>query len=197
MIAVAVLFFGFAYFVKGGGMGQLVPRWDVIRDSHVVVDRLLDGKSLSTILVFGFVWAATNDVLFALTCSAGWLLAVAPSMGEEHGAVGRVGHAWGQYVTWMPTLNRAKFMGVDLAYREGRNYGIKKAIQRGVWMGACMTVATGYIPFLLFSLLFVPAVFVGQQVNWWVLKKSGWTLSEPLIGAAVFGLPMGIFLNSL
>lgn len=57
------------------------------------------GKALSAGLVFSFVVNDTDNILTALFMTAAWLLAVAPSMGEEAGAIGRVGHWWENIVS--------------------------------------------------------------------------------------------------
>lgn len=194
--AIIILFFGFAYALKGGSGANIFPWWGRLRESNVILERLLDGKVISTLGVFLFslfiltpvmvtissgefgVPEYDLDFMASLLIAAAWLLSVAPSMGEEHGAIGDHKEAWGQYVT-----------NEDF----GRLYGVKKGIQRGVWMGAFMALATGYLPFVCFSLLFVPCVCVGQILNRIILKQRGWTLAEPIIGAVVFGAPTALW----
>jgi len=121
------------------------------------------------------------NLLSAFVFGLAWLAAVAPSMGEEHGAIGTSRHGWGDYVEHADSF--------------GRIYGIKKGTQRGVWMGACMALATGFIPFIAFSLLFVPAVFIGQEIYYRITGNDSWVLSEPLIGAFVFGVPAALMVG--
>lgn len=183
--------FGILYALKGGS-GNILTWWDRVRATNKFTERLMDGKIISTIgaflfaLLFNVTTVSVDGGAYgvpeyavhfwpALVFAGAWLLSVAPSMGEEHGAVGRIGNAWGEYVEYDEDF--------------GRSYGIKKAIQRGVWMGAIMAFATGYIWYIPASLLFVPAVFAGQQLGYMIFKRDGWVLSEPLIGAFVFGLP--------
>lgn len=172
---IIILFFAIAYAVKGGSMNVL-KNWDRLRDKSKILDTVLDGKILSTLMVFVFsaIYFEPHGWLPFLVPLA-WLAAVAPSMGEEHGAVGDYKGALPVY------LERA-------ITKRGRLYDAKKALQRGVWMGACMTLATGSTLFILTSLLFIPAIWVGQSINLLVLRQHGWTLAEPIIGASVFGL---------
>ncbi len=195
---IIIALFALFYALKGGSGKTLFPWWEKFRASNVFTERLLDGKVISTIGVFIFGLFAqletisinggafgvpeyTLDLHGAIFLAVAWLLAVAPSLGEEHGAIGRVGHAWGSYVT-SPNVF-------------GREYGVKKGLQRGVWMGACMALVTGFIPFICTSLLFVPAVFIGQEITFRLTGRDGWALSEPIIGAAVFGLGVALWLS--
>lgn len=189
--------FAILFAIKGGS-GNIFTNWNHVRQKNKLLNFLLDGKVLSTILVWIVITAWTADAILAVKIALAWLIAVAPSMGEEHGAIGRIGHAWGPYVQWMPTLERKELFGCLFTYREGRMYGFKKALQRAVWIGAALTVATGYTPFILFALCcYVPAVFIGQQFNWMIFKSDGWTLAEPLIGLLVIGIPMALYIQGI
>ena len=44
------------------------------------------------------------------------------------------------------------------------------------------------------SLLFVPSVFIGQEITYRLTGRDGWALSEPLIGALVFGLGVALWI---
>ena len=186
-----IAFFGLAYAIKGASVFDFTK----IRAKSKILERLFDGKVLSTIMVgiFGIVTYEGND-LYPLILMAAWLLAVSPSMGEEHGAIGYFSLRYWRFHDTL--LNRIKACFVELdgyksTYR-GRMYDVKKGLQRGVWMGAVMAFATGNLMFIPLSLLFVPAVFIGQGINRLILKRDGWTLAEPIIGAAVFGIGMAI-----
>ncbi len=187
--------FAFLYALKGGSGSTLFPWWKKFRETNKITERLLDGKVISTLGAFLFallfnaktvslnggafgVPEYTVQTVIALLFALGWLASVAPSMGEEHGAVGRWGNSWGEYVT----------KGF------GRKYGVKKALQRGVWIGACMVLATGFIPYLYFSLLFVPCVFIGQELGYRVTGKEGWALAEPIIGGFVYGIATSMWI---
>lgn len=204
-------FFTLLYAIKGGSGKTLFPWWKKLRETNAFTERLLDGKVISTIgaFLFGLVYTAHMvtpdggafgvpeydlDVMAAAKFALiGWLAAVAPSMGEENGAIGRVGHAWGEYLEWMPKVKDIDFFGQTLfSYSEGRMYGIKKGVQRGVWMGAMMAFALGSTVFIPYSLLYVPCVFIGQELYYRLTGKDSWVLTEPLIGLFVFGLPIAL-----
>lgn len=172
-----VLVFAVLYAIKGGS-GNLIPNWEKVRATNAVTERLMDGKVLSTVLLALIMFIPDVTIIEHVLVTIMWLVSVAPSMGEEHGAVGRWKHAWGQYID----------------YGFGRMYGVKKAIQRGVFIGACMALATGFTPYICFSLLFVPAIFIGQELSYRILKKDGWTIAEPIIGALVYGIPTALWL---
>jgi len=181
----SILVFGVLYAIKGGSGASVFKNWNEQRDKKKVLDIVLDGKILSTILAFAFTAAVTKDLSLSLAIAAAWLASCAPSMGEEHGAVGDYKGPWGPYMLYTKPDGKLQF---------GQSYGVKKAVQRGILFGAAFTLATGYLPFILASLLFVPAIYVGQCLNRLVLKVPGWTLAEPLIGGLVVGLPIGLFL---
>lgn len=99
------------------------------------------------------------------------------SMGEEAGAVGRWGHAWGQYI---------RVKDVDGENPFGRSYGVKKALHRGVFLGALLTLATGFTPFILAGASFPLVYFLGSTLTYLIMKKpQSWTLAEPIYGAVI------------
>lgn len=193
---ICIIVFGILYSIKGGSAPYFFANWRGVREKNWIYNRILDGKILSTLGAFVFALFATSDLVMLLgdkgvpeytlnflpsTLFAGaWLLSVAPSMGEEHGAIGTTRHGWGEYVEYSQGF--------------GRVYGIKKAVQRGVWIGAIMALGTGYIPYILFSFLFVPCVFVGQEAYYRFTSKDSWVLSEPIIGAVIYGVPTALWL---
>lgn len=184
-IVVSCVVCALAYAIKGGSGAEVFTNWNRVREKNSVWDRLLDGKTLSTIVMFLLALCYVPLGVAALI-ALGWLAAVAPSMGEEHGAVGDYKGGWGPYLTALRGDGSGKV-------QFGRTYGVKKAVQRGLLMGSVMTLVTSYLPFLVASVAFVPCVWAGQCLNQIILKKQGWTLSEPLIGAVLFGIPMGMF----
>lgn len=179
---ICMTFFALAYAIKGGS-GNILENWNKVRNSNKILERLMDGKVLSTIMVFVFaVIAFEGSEYYAVALPLAWLVAVAPSMGEEHGAIG-------DYKGALPGYLRQ-----DQTHR-GREYDVKKGLQRGVWMGAAMTLATGFVPFIWVSLLFVPVVFLGQCIDRLVMENPGWKITEFFIGAIIYGLPMALFLG--
>lgn len=192
--------FAALYAIKGGSGYRFFPNWNYVREKNRVYDRLLDGKVITPLLACLFFYIATGDFGHAVLFAGAWLLAVAPSMGEEHGAIGRFDfEELGRHDTLIDKIKHSTtalggYLRKDQTHR-GRFYDVKKGLQRGVWMGAFMTLATGFIPYICFSFLFVPCVFVGQEIGYRITGKDGWALSELIIGAVLFGLPTAIMLS--
>ena len=182
---ITFIWFAIAYAIKGGQGKSFFRNFKKVRDSHPILERLLDGKVLSTLMVliwacFATVWTQSNiggmdtAELSVVAITLAWLLSVAPSMGEEYGAI------------------RNDKNSPYLKYPEdfGREYGIKKAIQRGGFIGACMALATGSLLFIVSAaLLFVPLAWLAlNYAPAKIFDRWGW--SEILIGGFVYGLPM-------
>lgn len=136
--------------------------------------KYLDGKKLSAI-IFG-VWC----MLFfpwpqAALLGALWLAAVSPSMGEEAGAVGGYKGAWGPYI------ENPKF---------GRSYGVKKALQRGVWEGALLALILPPVPAILIGLTWPLAYYAGISVQQWRTNQvnADWHIAEFIRGAVLGGV---------
>lgn len=181
-----ILTFALAYGVKGGNLHAIFKNYGEVRERNYLLDRLLDGKVLSSIIVLA--WATSVTLItqqnltilpyewlspIAITCA--WLLSVAPSMGEEYSAI----------------LNSKSKNPYQDHFT--RSYGIKKAVQRGVWMGAIMALVTGYIGFIAASFAFVPLAWVAlHYAPKKILIPWGW--SEVLIGVVCFGVPFAFML---
>lgn len=194
MYLISILFFAAAYAIKGGWLG-MIPGVKKLRERNWFFDRLLDGKVASTIAVFFFfviaLWIQLgkfvdlgmpilNILLYTpAALSLAWLVGVSPSMGEEAGAVGRIGHAWGDYI--------------EKGF--GRSYGVKKALQRGVFLGAPFAIITGDPIFLILGALFPVMHFVGQQIYYMIHRVDSWKYAEPLIGAVCIGIGVGSYLS--
>lgn len=153
-----------------------------------IVSRAMDGKVLSalgfgllTVLVHAeylgmmaggpvYVLASGSAVAFLAGVLA-WLVAVAPSMGEEAGAVGGYKGAWGEYVT----------------DGFGRSYGVKKAVQRGVFTGAVLALVFWHPAVLLAGATFPVAYFIGISIEQYRTKQAAasWHLAELIYGAAI------------
>lgn len=147
------------------------------------------GKALSAGLIFAYALQTPTDfeygqIAFAGCMAAAWLLAVAPSMGEEAGAIGRYGHWWGDYKdavysSTYPSWTKKSGMPVF-----DRLYGILKGVQRGAWMGAVFTVAgatTLSIPIMAIG--FPLAHFIGQEIYYSIHKRDDWKYAEVLVGS--------------
>lgn len=169
-----IFLFALAYALKGGVLEKF-KNYERARENSKILSALLNAKflSISPVLAAGLIYMSEwYDPILIITA---WFAAIAPSMGEEHGAVGDKDGA-------LPTYLKR---GIS---DRGRGYDVKKAIQRGVWMGACFAVATWNPIFILTSLLFVPLIWIGQTLNYLILRERGWTLAEPLIGSVCIGL---------
>lgn len=161
-------------FVENNAINMSIPQ--------AVVWFLMDGKVLSTIGVFlyGLISTSTlitvnppvyeGDTLYALKLAVFWLLAVAPSIGEDVSAVGGYKGAWGPYLE--------KF---------SRSYGVKKAIQRGVFTGAVMAFAVGNMWLIPLGALMPLCYYAGTSI---MQKKTGlvnapWNYGEWIFGAII------------
>ena len=181
LAAASAIVSALCYAIKGGSLGEVIKKWNDIRESNKVLDFIMDGKVLSTIL-FGLATGAfLMDAVLGFSFALAWLVSMAPSMGEEHGAIG-------DHKGPLPV-----YLERSVTHR-GPKYDVKKALQRGVFTGAVFTAFTGFVPYIFASLLFVPSVFVGQSIHRLIKKEPGWTLAEPLIGLTVVGLPTAAFI---
>lgn len=181
-----LLFFGLMYALKGGQGPEIFDNWKEVRSRNPVFERLLDGKVISGLLVlmFALVKTATHvggaEYILnygpAILFTAGWLAAVAPSIREELRAV--FGQSKSLYI------KHGEF---------GREFGIKKALQRGVWMGAMMALVTGYTPYICFSALFVPIAWGCYQLRKEKIGPKYWAVMEALTGALMFGVPTALW----
>lgn len=185
-----LVFFAIVYSIKGGVLERF-KNYDRVAERSKILAFLLGGKFLSTLMVLLFGLMMFPFWWQAVALAIAWLIAVAPSMGEEHGAIGYfTTRFWRLYDNKKDAFIGCfiELDGYNKTHR-GRIYDIKKGFQRGVWMGAFMAVAMTSLVFIPLSLLFVPLVFIGQTLNRLILKRDGWTLAEPLIGAVLFGVP--------
>lgn len=154
----SILIFALAYTIKGGQFNKYLDR----------LPDFIGGKFVAGIIVFLFCAAVSGNWIHGLMFLMAWLLAVSPSMGEEAGAIGRVGHWWGKYK--------------DAGFT--RSYGILKGVQRGAWMGAVFTVAgatTLSIPIMAIG--FPLAHFIGQELYFRIHKSDDWKYAEVLVGS--------------
>lgn len=168
--------FALFYRVKGGIVDSLFKNTLALRARSKVYDALLSSKFISYVLLLAFLGGLYSQGYFEWPFIAlvliGWAASIAPSHGEEYGVIVYEG----------PHKDYNGF---------GRPYGLKKAIQRGVFGGACMTLFTGSIWFIPFGLLFIPCVWVSYKI-----RKEGewWPLSEWLYGALGYGIPFGLWI---
>lgn len=185
-LMIFVIFFAFMVAIKGGLIGHIAKwfgkedQWKKFQKMNFVFDFISEGKFISAVLsgVFiGFHSGWLVGLLFAVAWWLGWVM----SLGEEIGAIGRLGHNWGDYVEW-------------LGSKEGRKFGWKKGLHRGVFLGACLVLATYSIPhneIIVIACALFPAIyFLGNEIYYRVNKSDSWFYSEFLYGALI-----GAFLN--
>ena len=130
----------------------------------------VNGRALALVVVGVVVAYLTRDPYLVPAAMVAWVVGVYPSMGEEAGAVGRWGYWWGKYK--------------DLGFT--RSYGVKKALQRGAWMGAAFTLVTGSMVFIpVLTAGFALSHFLGQELYFRIHGKDDWKYSEVAIGALI------------
>lgn len=174
--------FGIAFAMKGGQTAKVIDDYEDWRSRSRILDRLLDGKVISTLVVGAYMWIVfffvkdqglvetlQNTLLFCL----GWLGFISPAIRNEY----------------LACKNKGFYVGSGL----GKKYGMKKFLQRAVFGGACLALATGFTGYILAAgLLYVPIVYV--LLNSIDDGDKAWALSEPLVGAFVVGLPTHLWL---
>lgn len=195
------LLFAMAYALKGGQGDDLFRNWHRTKNSHPVFKILLSAKTSSIALILiglsaysamfkanlGIGETALQSVIFV---TIAWILSIAPSMGEEYGALLGKGYPVDDNDKGMVTI-RIPIINKEFSWRKEIEYGIKKAIQRGVWSGACMAVATNSMLYIWFSFLFVPLAAISlHYAPRIIFDRWGW--SEIAIGAIVYGLPTAL-----
>jgi hypothetical protein len=155
------------YAVKGGQLGR-VPGFNKLRESNVVADAVLDGKVLSSI---GF------GILAGPLAGLAWLAGVSPKMGR---IVGKIG---GYLGNWDSNEKPYQY-GVSRAMAIE---GWKEGVQRGVFLGACITLATGNLAFIVAGAMFPVTVWLGVSAMQAIKKKVDvdWVFHEILFGAVI------------
>lgn len=167
--------------IKGGGHGKI--RRDIVDFAEMVhgaklakiIDRILDGKTLSSL---GFALIAFNP--FA---GLGWLLGVAPSIGEEIGAVGGYrGH-------WNYNDKDSWFLSKYIKIKDIRLWGFVSGLLRGAFLGLCLSITTLNPYFILAGACFPIAYFVGVSIRQRIEKLIAvdWHLGEWILGAIIGG----------
>lgn len=183
------------YSIKGGWLGK--PKYkgknpkykgksilEIIREKNKVFDAVLDGKVLTTIGAFLLWLFVSGSVPHAGWFAAFWLLGVAPSMGEEAQGIG--GYRGGQHGIY--------------ALADGKMYGFKKGIQRGIFNGVCVAIGAAGLTTdisiwpILAGALFSPVYWLAISFEQWRVKTKlwgSWHWAEPIYGAI---LGAGVFL---
>lgn len=171
----SIIIFSILYAIKGGWLWN-IPKAEKLKCW------LTDGTQLSSILAGLYVGYCTDPIqgiLFGLA----WWVGVMVSMGEEAGSIGHYKGWWGGYKT----------RGFD------RSYGIKKSIQRGIFLGSLLTIATNETLFIIAGATFPVCYFLGSSLHLLIegkksTYKDSWALAEPLYGA-VIGIAVFLYLG--
>ena len=140
---------------------------------HAGAKWFFDGSIISVFGAFVFFMASIESTHTALLCTFGFLF-ILVSMGEEAGAVGDYKGAWGPYI--------------EKGF--GRNYGIKKSIQYGVYGVGVIGIALGSFYPWLAGASFPLCYWIGSSFYRYIHGARSWTYAEPLWGA-VLGLGIG------
>jgi hypothetical protein len=96
---IIILVFTVAYLFKGGQLNQISSVRD-LREGSKILDRLLDGKVASSLLIAVYFYLATQNVEFCFLAAAAWLLGVSPGLGRYVQALN--GAAKTALVEWEP-----------------------------------------------------------------------------------------------
>ncbi|MET3414769.1 hypothetical protein [Methylobacterium sp. 1030] len=168
---IPVLVFAALMAIKGGWLGR-IPGWTAFQNSNMATERIFDGSIISACLA-GLYVGMIHDPLAGVAFALAWFTGNAPSMGEEAGAIGTYRRGWGDYV-------EAGFP---------RSMGWKKGLQRGVFLGACLTLPTFLDDpspwFILAGALFPAVYWAGQSLHYAFHKTDSWAYAEPIYGAAL------------
>jgi hypothetical protein len=195
------LLFSIAYALKGGQGDDVFRNWHRTKNSHPLFEVLLSAKTSSIVLIL--IGLSVYSAMFETNLGVGqtalqsviyitiaWILSIAPSMGEEYGALLGKGYPVDENDKGMTTI-RIPLINKKFSWRKEIEYGVKKAIQRGVWSGACLAVVTDSTLYIWYSLLFVPLAALNlHYAPRIILDRWGW--SEIAIGAIVYGLPTAL-----
>lgn len=133
------------------------------------------GKAVSSVIAGAFMayeFDYLTGVLFAGAWFAGWTM----SIGEEVGAVGRFKKQWGEYIDWLGPV-------------KGKLFGWKKGLQRGAFLGACLSLAMYSIPYgeiIIIACALFPAIyFLGNELYYKINKTDSWLYAEIIYGAVI------------
>lgn len=180
MMIICTIFFALMVSIKGGLVGHIAAQFGLAEQwakitSGKYTGFISEGKVISGVLSAIFIGVQTDwlvGLLFGVAWFVGWVM----SVGEEIGAVGRIGHNWGPYVEWL---------GAD----KGREFGWKKGLHRGVFLGACLVLAMYSIPanevIIIACALFPAIYFLGNEIYYRINKTDSWFYSEFLFGAVI------------
>lgn len=147
--------------IKGGWVGKFWRKCPNWFDNHVPPVLMV------VACLFFFPW------YIAVLCGLSTYI-FKLSMGEEAGAI----------------INNTRNEYID-TLELGREFGIKKAVQRGVMDGAAFSLAT-WNPLMIFAgLFFVPTYWAMSKLKYKLTNVNDWAWAEPVYGV-IFGLFLAI-----
>jgi len=154
------------YAIKGGQHGR-VPLIAKLRKNKIM-DGVLDGKVVSPLVM---------ALLAGPLVGAAWLAGVAPGMGRIVGNIGGYRGNWMADETPYPE----ELSGIYAAE------GWKAGVQRGVFMGALLALATGNTAFIVLGALFPACAWLGVSVKQFTtgLRVVDWVWYEVIFGAVI------------
>ncbi len=163
-----IIIFSILMAIKGGSHWRYVPSgWS---GKNKVADWFLDGTQLSSFIAG--IWAGVFiDPLTGFLFGIAWWVGNMASLGEEVGAIGRLGKSWGPYLDWLG--------------KDGVEYGWKKGLQRGIYLGAMLALATGNTALIVAGAALPPVYWVGQTLHWKIKNTDSWAWAEPIYGALI------------
>lgn len=154
--------------IKGGQHGFIRNRVE-----NKILHRLLDGKVISSAGFGVLIGIVTGDAVMGASCAVLWLAAFAPSMGEEAGATGGICGGWGPYL--------------DRGF--GRSYGVKKALQRGVFAGAILSLLLPGWAMIVAGATFPVCYFIGISIQQLIdgdeKDDASWHIAEWIYGVVI------------
>lgn len=164
-----LIFMAFMYAIKGGQ--HVDETFATYLSRHKYLSMLIDGKNLSSLLFFVF----TFNPFGAL----GWFIGCTPSLGEEVPAIG------GIKGNWVHENNVDRTLTGEEA-KAARISALKRGLQRGVFMGACVAIGMQDFNFLYAGASWPLCVYVGISISQLYRNavNTGWRTYEIVYGLA-------------
>lgn len=162
-----------------GGFGPIIELRK--HETNKIIHRLLDGKILSTV---GFTLLCL--LLFpwwqALLMGLAWLGGIAPSIGEEIGAIGGIKGNW-------PSDKYSWFGSRLFQFVENmRLWGWLSGTLRGMYSGCLLSIAALSPWFILTGAMFPLAYFIGSSIG---QVKTGRIHADFKYGEYIYGGILG------
>ncbi|MDB5490368.1 MAG: putative rane protein [Micavibrio sp.] len=141
-----------------------------------IIREIVDGHNLSAIL-FGLI-------TMSLPAALAWYIGCKPSLGEEVPAIGGIRGNWVHEGTTDRILTGSESKAIRIS-------ALKRGLQRGVFMGACIAFALNDRNFILAGATWPLCVFIGISISQLYRNAiaTGWRTYE-----IVYGLPFVVAL---